>query len=113
MDLFKMIKKRIDNKSNLPKNDNIEFVDFFSSDNNIRIELPKEWKKTDESNYDLYVSYKNEIYLGMYIYNLNEYKGFTENQILYEQFSMLSKRRKLQIVSKNIEKNIQIKKLTQ
>lgn len=111
MDLFKMIKKRIDNKSNLPKNDNIEFVDFFSSDNNIRIELPKEWKKTDESNYDLYVSYKNEIYLGMYIYNLNEYKGFTENQILYEQFSMLSKRRKLQIVSKNIEKKYSDKKI--
>lgn len=85
------------------------YVDYVSNGNNIKIRLPKEYKKDDVADYDFYAGYEDKLYLGMYVYNLDEYKGYTENQILNEQFSIMSKSRKMKIILNNQIKKYQNK----
>lgn len=85
------------------------YVNYVSSDNNIKIRLPEEYKKDDVADYDFYAGYEDKLYLGMYVYNLDEYKGYTENQILNEQFSIMSKSRKMKIILSNQIKKYQDK----
>lgn len=85
------------------------YVNYVSSDNNIKIRLPEEYKKDDVADYDFYAGYEDKLYLGMYVYNLDEYKGYTENQILNEQFSIMSKSRKMKIILNNQIKKYQDK----
>ncbi len=85
------------------------YVNYVSNDNNIKIRLPEEYKKDDVADYDFYAGYEDKLYLGMYVYNLDEYKGYTENQILNEQFSIMSKSRKMKIILNNQIKKYQNK----
>lgn len=85
------------------------YVNYTSKDNNMIIKLPKEYKKDDVADYDFYAGYEDKLYLGMYVYNLEEYKGYTENQILNEQFSIMSKSRKMKVILNNQIKKYQNK----
>lgn len=85
------------------------YVNYTSKDNNMIIKLPKEYKKDDVADYDFYAGYEDKLYLGMYVYNLDEYKGYTENQILNEQFSIMSKSRKMKVILNNQIKKYQNK----
>lgn len=51
------------------------YVNYTSKDNNVIIKLPKEYKKDDVADYDFYAGYEDKLYLGIYVYNLEEYKG--------------------------------------
>lgn len=86
-------------------NDKNEFTEYLTKDNNVKLKIPKKFVKKDVEQYDFYASYEEKIYLGIYTYDLKQYKGFTDNRIIYEQVTILSKTRKLQVY-----KNTSIKK---
>ena len=77
------------------------YVNYISKDNNMKIRLLKEYIRDDVSDYDFYAVYEDKLYFGMYVYNLDEYKGYTENQIINEQFSIMSKSRKMKVIANN------------
>ena len=80
------------------------YVNYVSKDNNIKIKLPKEYKQDDVADYDFYAGYEDKFFLGMYVYNLNEYKGYTENQILNIQFTIMNELKRLSAeISKRID----------
>lgn len=91
-------------KEYVKRNNELEekkFNKYLSKDNKITIKLTKEYELNNEGEYDFYANLNNKLYIGLFVYDTNEYGELTDEQIISNQVSILSETRKMKAVGSN------------
>ena len=91
-------------KEYIKRSDELEdknFNKYLSKDNKIAIKLTKGYEQNDVGEYDFYASLDNKFFIGLFVYNTNEYGELTDEQIISNQVAILSETRNMTAVSDN------------
>lgn len=80
-------------------------IKYTTKDNKVKFELSKKFCEKDIADFDFFASYEDKLDFVICSYDLDKYKGFTENSIIYKHVTFLSKKIKLQVY-----KNTSVKK---
>lgn len=91
-------------KEYVKRNNELEeknFNKYLSKDNKITIKLTKEYELNNEGEYDFYANLNNKLYIGLFVYDTNEYGELTDEQIISNQVSILSETRKMKALGSN------------